>query len=89
MHWLTSPEWSLWSVTIANIWIGIPFNLVVLYSGLQAIDPAVHEAAALDGATGWQRFWAVILRWSTHYSAAAGIRMCAAKAEIQRCWWRR
>ncbi|MEO3814875.1 sugar ABC transporter permease [Sphaerisporangium sp. B11E5] len=59
IHWLTSPDWSLWSVVIANIWIGIPFNLVVLYSGLQAIDPAIYEAAALDGANGWQRFWRV------------------------------
>ncbi|MEV7971143.1 sugar ABC transporter permease [Sphaerisporangium sp. NPDC088356] len=59
IHWLTSPDWSLWSVTLANIWIGIPFNLVVLYSGLQAIDPAIHEAAELDGAAGWQRFWRV------------------------------
>src|SRR4051794_16824893 len=59
VHWLTSPDWSLWSVTIANVWIGIPFNLVVLYSGLQAIDPAIYEAAELDGASGWQRFWRV------------------------------
>ncbi len=36
VDWLTSPHWSLASVTIANIWIGIPFNLVILYSGLQA-----------------------------------------------------
>jgi multiple sugar transport system permease protein len=59
VHWLTSPDWSLWSVIIANIWIGIPFNLVVLYSGLQAIDPVIYEAAELDGATGRQRFWKV------------------------------
>ena len=56
VHWLTSPAWSLTSVIIANIWIGIPFNLVVLYSGLQTIPAEVHEAAALDGASGWQRF---------------------------------
>ncbi|MFC6080150.1 carbohydrate ABC transporter permease [Sphaerisporangium aureirubrum] len=59
VNWLTSPDWSLWSVTIANIWIGIPFNLVVLYSGLQAIPVQVNEAAELDGANGWQRFWKV------------------------------
>jgi len=59
LNWLTSPEWSLASVTIANVWIGVPFNLVVLYSGLQAIDPALHEAAMLDGATSWQRFWRI------------------------------
>ena len=59
VNWLTSPGWSLASVTIANIWIGIPFNLVVLYSGLQSISPQLHEAAVLDGATGWQRYWRV------------------------------
>ena len=59
VHWLTSPQWSLISVIIANVWIGIPFNLVVLYSGLQAIPAEVHEAAAIDGANGWQRFWRV------------------------------
>src|SRR5437762_8465716 len=59
VNWLTSPDWSLVSVTIANIWIGIPFNLVVLYSGLQAIPQQLYEAAALDGATGWQQFWRV------------------------------
>lgn len=56
VNWLTSPQWSLVSVTIANIWIGIPFNLVVLYSGLQAIPDELYEAAALDGANAWQRF---------------------------------
>ncbi|WP_433385377.1 carbohydrate ABC transporter permease [Actinoplanes sp. CA-142083] len=59
VNWLTSPQWALTSVIIANIWIGIPFNLVVLYSGLQAIPSDIYEAAALDGATGWQRFWRV------------------------------
>ncbi|GII33542.1 carbohydrate ABC transporter permease [Planotetraspora mira] len=59
VNWLTSPDWSLVSVTIANIWIGIPFNLVVLYSGLQAIPSDIYEAAALDGATPWSTFWRV------------------------------
>ncbi|WUH88954.1 sugar ABC transporter permease [Streptomyces sp. NBC_00433] len=59
VNWLTSPSWSLASVTIANIWIGIPFNLVVLYSGLQAIPASLNEAAAIDGANAWQRFWRV------------------------------
>ncbi len=59
VNWLTSPQWSLVSVTLANIWIGIPFNLVVLYSGLQGIPAELHEAAAIDGANAWQRFWRV------------------------------
>jgi len=59
VNWLTSPTWSLVSVTIANIWIGIPFNLVVVYSGLQAIPAEIYEAAALDGATPWSTFWRI------------------------------
>nr|WP_216853523.1 sugar ABC transporter permease [Phytoactinopolyspora halotolerans] len=59
INWLTSPEWALASVTIANIWLGIPFNLVILYSGLQNIPDDLYEAAALDGANAWQQFWRV------------------------------
>ena len=59
VNWLTAPTWSLVSVIIANIWIGIPFNLVVLYSGLQTIPESLYEAAALDGANAWQRFWRI------------------------------
>ncbi|OXY92748.1 carbohydrate ABC transporter permease [Streptomyces diastatochromogenes] len=54
--WLTSPDWALTSVIVANIWIGIPFNLVILYSGLQNIPAELYEAAALDGASAWQQF---------------------------------
>lgn len=59
INWLTSPQWALVSVLIANIWIGIPFNLVILYSGLQNISTDVYEAASLDGANAWQTFWRI------------------------------
>jgi multiple sugar transport system permease protein len=59
INWLTSPTWSLTAVLIANIWIGIPFNLVIMYSGLQSIPGEVFEAASIDGAGGWQRFWRI------------------------------
>jgi multiple sugar transport system permease protein len=59
IDWLTSPTWSLAAVLIANIWIGIPFNLVIMYSGLQSIPVDVFEAASIDGAGGWQRFWRI------------------------------
>ncbi|MER7283466.1 sugar ABC transporter permease [Dactylosporangium sp. NPDC000244] len=59
VNWLTSPAWSLASVTLANIWIGIPFNLVVVYSGLQAMPAEIYEAAALDGSRPWSTFWRI------------------------------
>lgn len=59
INWLTSPETALLSVTIANIWLGIPFNLVILHSGLQNIPEDMYEAASLDGAGPWRQFWSI------------------------------
>jgi len=55
--WLTSPDVALLSVILVNVWLGIPFNLTLLYSGLQDIPDELYEAGALDGATGWKAFW--------------------------------
>jgi multiple sugar transport system permease protein len=55
--WLTSPDVALIAVILVNIWLGIPFNLTLLYSGLQDIPEELYEAGALDGATGWKAFW--------------------------------
>jgi len=54
--WLTSTSLALVSVIMVNIWIGIPFNLTILYGGLQDIPQELYEAASLDGATGWKSF---------------------------------
>jgi len=54
--WLVSTNMSLVSVIVVNIWVGIPFNMVILYGGLQALPEQVFDAAAIDGASGWQRF---------------------------------
>jgi multiple sugar transport system permease protein len=57
--WLSDPHWSLTAVIIANIWLGIPFNLILLYSGIQGIPATLYEAAAIDGAGAWRRFTAI------------------------------
>jgi multiple sugar transport system permease protein len=54
--WLASPDVALTAVILVNIWLGIPFNLTLLYSGLQEIPDELYEAGALDGATGWRAF---------------------------------
>jgi multiple sugar transport system permease protein len=54
--WLASTHDSLIAVTLVNIWVGIPFNMVILYGGLQSIPGELYEAAALDGANAWRRF---------------------------------
>ena len=55
--WLTSPDVALLAIILVNIWLGIPFNLTLLYSGLQDIPDELYEAGALDGASGWKAFW--------------------------------
>lgn len=49
------------STIAANIWRGVPFVAITLLAGLQTISPSLYEAAAIDGATGWQRFRHVTL----------------------------
>ncbi len=56
LAWLTDPHLAPISVLIANIWIGIPFNMVILYGGLQDIPNTLYEAAMIDGANAWQKF---------------------------------
>jgi multiple sugar transport system permease protein len=59
--WLGDPTLALMSVTFVNIWRGTPFYAISFLAGLQTIDPDLYEAAAIDGASGWQRFWHVTL----------------------------
>ena len=49
------------SLIAANIWRGIPFVAICLLAGLQTISPSLYEAAMIDGATAWQRFWHITL----------------------------
>ncbi len=56
---LSSPSVALVSVIIVNIWIGIPFNVAILYGGLQQIPEELYEAAAVDGAGRWRTFWSI------------------------------
>jgi multiple sugar transport system permease protein len=59
INWLGEPELALISVIIVNIWRGVPFFAISLLAGLQTINPELQEAAAIDGARAWQRFWHV------------------------------
>src|ERR671934_424360 len=54
--WLTDPNSALWAAVATNVWVGIPFNMLLLLPGLQAIPDELYEAAAIDGAGRWQRF---------------------------------
>jgi multiple sugar transport system permease protein len=59
INWLGDPNLALISVIIVNVWRGVPFFAISLLAGLQTINPELQEAAAIDGARPWQRFWHV------------------------------
>jgi multiple sugar transport system permease protein len=57
--WLTDPTLALGAIITVNIWRGMPFYAITLLAGLQTVSPELHEAAAIDGANSWQRFWRI------------------------------
>ena len=56
---LSDGTYALWCAILVNTWRGMPFFAITLLAGLQTISPDLHEAASLDGANGWKRFWHV------------------------------
>lgn len=59
--WLRDPQWAMPAVIVVSIWKSIGFNMVIFLAGLQGIPETYYEAAKMDGASGWQRFWNVTL----------------------------
>jgi multiple sugar transport system permease protein len=59
VDWLGGPIMAMCSVILVNVWRGTPFFAITLLAGLQTINPDLHEAASIDGANAWQRFWKV------------------------------
>jgi multiple sugar transport system permease protein/raffinose/stachyose/melibiose transport system permease protein len=66
--WLTDPQTTILgvplpmvAVIIAYVWQDMGYNLVIFIAGLQSIPEVFHEAAIVDGANAWQRFWHITL----------------------------
>ncbi len=57
--WLTSPFEAFVAVILTNIWLGFPFMMVVALGGLQSIPGELYEAADVDGASEWTKFWKI------------------------------
>jgi len=52
---------ALWSVALSSVWANLGFTFIVVTAGLQSIPEELHEAAAIDGASGTRRFWSITL----------------------------
>jgi multiple sugar transport system permease protein len=54
--WLSDPYWARFSVILVNVWFGAPFFLIMYLAALKSVPEQLYEAAAIDGATAWQKF---------------------------------
>lgn len=59
--WLASPTWALWTIAVVMVWQTSGLAMVIYLAGMQGIPDTVYEAAALDGASPWRRFWHITL----------------------------
>jgi len=53
--WLGDPNWARFSVILVNVWYGAPFFMIMYLAALKSVPDQLYEAAAIDGATGWQK----------------------------------
>lgn len=61
IEWLTDPSTAMIAVVITNIWIGIPFNMILISTGLTSIPEELYESASIDGANRVQKFFRITL----------------------------
>lgn len=61
VEWLTTPRTAMIAVVAANVWIGIPFNTILLATGLTTIPQELYESASVDGANSWQQLIKITL----------------------------
>jgi multiple sugar transport system permease protein len=54
--WLSNPYWARFSVILVNVWYGAPFFLIMYLAALKSVPEQLYEAAAIDGASAWQKF---------------------------------
>ena len=59
IFWLADASGAMWAVIIANIWVGVPFNMLLLAAGMLTLPEDIFEAATIDGASALQRFCAI------------------------------
>jgi multiple sugar transport system permease protein len=61
VDWLMSPRWTMPAIMIMSIWAGLGYNMILFLAGLQTIPNVLYEAAEIDGAGAWDKFWRITL----------------------------
>lgn len=66
VDWLLSPQWIMPAIMIMSIWAGLGYNMVFFSAGISTIPSTLYEAAKVDGANWWERFWNVTVPMLRH-----------------------
>ena len=61
IDWLGDPHWAMPALVLFAVWKNFGYNMIILLAGLQAIPQDLYEAARIDGASAWRRFWHITL----------------------------
>jgi len=61
INWAGNPDTALFAITVPYVWRTLPFAILLVHAALQGINKELHEAAAVDGANAWRRFWHITL----------------------------
>ena len=56
IQWMQDPVWAKVALLIVNLWMGFPYMMLIALGSLQSISNNLYEAAAIDGASVWQKF---------------------------------
>lgn len=59
IQWLVDPKWSMFALIILSIWKTLGYNILIILTGLQNIDEQYDNAAKIDGAKSWRRFFRI------------------------------
>jgi len=59
--WQSDPGWAKIAILMVNLWLSFPYFMLICSGALQSISTSIYEAADVDGANGWQKFWSLTL----------------------------
>ncbi|HZK77860.1 MAG TPA: sugar ABC transporter permease, partial [Gemmatimonadaceae bacterium] len=61
IDWLGDPHWAMPAIILMAVWKSFGYNMLIFIAGLQSIPEELYDAAQIDGASAWRRFWSITL----------------------------
>lgn len=80
--WLSNPRFAMGAIILTTVWWTVGFNMILFGAGLQDIDPALYEAAEIDGAGRWTRFRYITLPGLSHVTLLVMVTQIIASFQI-------